>query len=113
MVPVPRCALAASGDALGCVFSGPAPRSSLHLPSRSKLFGDVGVFRGDGKTNALLLDYYPCNSPHAAMVQPASETERLECLIRVAAGVRMCLSLTTINHSLRPVLKSSYKHPST
>ena len=45
-----------------------------------------------GEWDALLLDYYPHNSPHAAMVQPASETE---CLIPVAAGVRMRLSLTT------------------
>ncbi len=46
--------------------------------------------------DALLLDYYPRNSPHAAMVQPASETE---CLILVAAGVRMCLSLTTTHNT--------------
>ena len=46
-----------------------------------------------GEWDALLLDYSPRNSPHAAMVQPASE---MECLILVAAGVRMRLSLTTI-----------------
>ena len=56
------------------------------------LRGDVGVFRCDGEMDALLLDYYPLNSPHAAMVQPASDTE---CLIPVAAGVHMRLSLTT------------------
>ncbi len=58
------------------------------------LRGDVGVFRCNGEMDALLLDYCPRNSPHAAMVQPASETE---CLIPVAAGVRMRLSLTTNN----------------
>ena len=52
-----------------------------------------GCFAARAKLTALLLDYYPRNSPHAAMVQPASETE---CLILVAAGVRMRLSLTTI-----------------
>ncbi len=41
------------------------------------------------EVNALLLDYYPRNSPHAAMVQPASETE---CLILVAAGAHVCPS---------------------
>jgi hypothetical protein len=51
-----------------------------------------GCFAATAKLSALLLDYYPRNSPHAAMVQPASETE---CLIPVAAGVRMRLSLTT------------------
>ena len=52
-----------------------------------------GCFAARAKLTALLLDYYPRNSPHAAMVQPALETE---CLIPVAAGVRMRLSLTTI-----------------
>ncbi len=51
-----------------------------------------GCFAARAKLTALLLDYYPRNSPHAAMVQPALETE---CLILVAAGVRMRLSLTT------------------
>jgi len=51
-----------------------------------------GCFAATAKMDALPLDYYPRNSPHAAMVQTASETE---CLIPVAAGVRMRLSLTT------------------